>query len=645
MASKRRVDLRGILADPDLRRDLMVPTLQTTQAREGVETTREQAERAYYVVTEGERTTFFDLERFRGGKRSEPDRREEMFVRAVQDAVERVRFDVAQKDFRTVDGYPLAYRRVGFVARVFRDNPALDPGFARARRGAYTGNDPRYVRQWWEPNSTNHITRFTWEPFAKGGEYCRFYADVDLVVNWDPARRTFPGFFGRKGRETERPESLDDFFKPGLTWPRAASVFNVRMLPEGCVFGDKGPAVFPNDRESEWYLLGLLNSGMALCFGKTLTSRENLGGRWEVGVIKRFPIPTVTVEQRQQIEQISRIIYDIKASWDEGNEICTRFRVPWLLCDNLVDPASDISARLDRLADYEATEEAHIQQLYAELNDEVYKLYGIPDATRAIIEETLGKRPPEVLWQQMQGKSAEQKRLEHVFRLLSYVVKHVVKADEDGVVPFTSVADEPSLLDRVHKELAALFPGHDVNQIEVEITNELKKSVKGYRKTNSIQEWLENAFFEYHVSLYKNRPILWHLASNQGAAPFAFGALVHYHKFDKNRMAKLRAQYLRDAIEHFRREAGLADRAGQSEERLDWQAKVEETQELDRKLQAVQEGQHEGPEGRARDFRILTPWKSPDGRPKGWDPDLDDGVKVNIEPLQKAGVLRVGKVV
>jgi hypothetical protein len=25
----------------------------------------------------------------------------------------------------------------------------------------------------------------------------------------------------------------------------------------------------------------------------------------------------------------------------------------------------------------------------------------------------------------------------------------------------------------------------------------------------------------------------------------------------------------------------------------------------------------------------------------GWGPDLDDGVKVNIEPLQKAGVLRV----
>ena len=52
-----------------------------------------------------------------------------------------------------------------------------------------------------------------------------------------------------------------------------------------------------------------------------------------------------------------------------------------------------------------------------------------------------------------------------------------------------------------------------------------------------------------------------------------------------------------------------------------------------------------GPEDGERDFRILTPWKSEAERPHGWDPDIDDGVKVNIEPLQRAGVLRVGKVV
>jgi hypothetical protein len=41
----------------------------------------------------------------------------------------------------------------------------------------------------------------------------------------------------------------------------------------------------------------------------------------------------------------------------------------------------------------------------------------------------------------------------------------------------------------------------------------------------------------------------------------------------------------------------------------------------------------------------LPPWKTERERPKGWDPDINDGVKVNIEPLQRAGVLRIPEVV
>lgn len=61
MGSKR-IDIKAILADADLKRMLMVSTIQATQAREGIDTTIEQASRAYYVVTEVERAAFFDLQ-------------------------------------------------------------------------------------------------------------------------------------------------------------------------------------------------------------------------------------------------------------------------------------------------------------------------------------------------------------------------------------------------------------------------------------------------------------------------------------------------------------------------------------------------------------------------------------------------------
>jgi len=629
MAKKRRVDLRKILANPDLRRELMVPTIQATQAREGIDTTRSQAERAYYVVTEGERTAFFDLERFRGGK-GEPDRRHEMFVRALRDEIENARFDVARRDFGAIEEAPLAYRRVGLVAHIFRESPALQPGWGTAVQGLATAADDRFVRHWWEVNSEAIGQGKNWVPFAKGGEFSRFYADVYLVVQWISASIRIMEGIGRV-------QNVGHYFKPGLTWPRrTAKGFNMRVLPEGCIFADKGPALFPISKEGMYFLLGVTNTSL---FEYLFTTKTSFS--WEVGIINSLPIPAPKPGQEQRIADHAKSIFHAKAVWDGGNEISTDFRALWLLRENLVNIAASIPVRLDRLAEYEATEEKRIRQLYVELNDEVYRLYGIPESTRKIIEETVGERPPEVLWPQMEGKSVEQKRMEHVWRLLSYVVKRVIEADEDGIVPFGGVAGEPGMVDQVRQELAAIFPGRDVNQIEVEIVNELKRRVKGYRRCGSLSEWLDNVFFELHCSLYKNRPIFWHIASGQGTSPFAFGALMHYHRFDKNRMAKLRGTYLRDAIEYFRREAALADRDGRTEDRMEWQAKVEETQALDQKLQRIQEGYHEGPDGGDRDYRILTPWKEPDERPKGWDPDIDDGVKVNIAPFEKAGVLRV----
>lgn len=54
-AAPRRTRIREILADPTRRRELMVPVIIAIQAREGVTTTREQAEAAYDRVQEAKR--------------------------------------------------------------------------------------------------------------------------------------------------------------------------------------------------------------------------------------------------------------------------------------------------------------------------------------------------------------------------------------------------------------------------------------------------------------------------------------------------------------------------------------------------------------------------------------------------------------
>ncbi len=647
MAKNKRVNVKAILADPDLRRKLMVSTIQATQAREGIVTTEEQADRAYYVVSEGERSTFFALVPWRGDS-SKPDLRQVAFVCALQGQQGNVRYDVARRDFASIDGQPLAYSRVSHLAPLFRGFPSLGDSAKAVEQGVASINIGRYVRYWWEIResqiATSHGQRGRdkpWARFAKGGDYSRFYSDVYLVMlvdaDWetmrDEANAKYPYLNGNTSLIIH-PEN--HYFEEGLTWPRRTQRgFNMRLLPSGCVFGDKGPSVFLKDAETTWYVLGICNSLLAEYVLQALTSF----GSWEQIAIKRLPLPRPSKTLTGKIGAFARSIHDLKRDWDEGNQVSTTFQAPWVL-----RVAGSLTSRLEAADAVEGAEQTKLDQAYSDLNTAIFDLFGVR-LVRNKIEEELGERPRELVWPQMERKTVEQKRMEHVWRLLSYAVKRVVEADEDGIVPFASVSGETSLLDRVHQELAQLFPEQDINQVEVEITNELNRKVKGYKRASSIEEWLDNVYFDYHCSLYKSRPIIWHIASTQGSSPFAFGALCHYHKLDKNRMAKLRASYLRDANEAFRREAALADQEGRVEDRVEWQAKLEEGQALDQQLQAVQEGQHEGADGGDRDYRILTPWKSPEDRPKGWAPDIDDGVKVNVEPFQKAGVLRIGKVV
>jgi hypothetical protein len=485
----------------------------------------------------------------------------------------------------------------------------------------------RISRYSWEIPADLQAFLTSWTPFAEGGEFSRFYSDVDLVVD---CRSPLYQWLAANGCLRNR----EHYGKEGLTWvPRTQRGFNVRYLPPGVVFGKKGPAILTGHASDIWPLMGVLNSAPVEYILRALMSF----GSYEVGVVQKIPVP----EMSSSVGALARSIFDAKSQWDEGNEVSARFTAPWVLMSATCDPDLAISDRLDRLAEFEDAEDIRIGSLYSDLNDEIYRLYGIPERTRKAMDKDLGVRPPEMVWPQMERRRREQKRLEHIYRLLSYAVKRVVAADEDGLVPFLHVSGEVPLVDRVRTELGRLFPRRDVNEVEVEIVNELKRKVKGYDRAESIREWLENVYFAYHISLYKNRPLFWHISSKQGKSSAAFSALVHYHRFDKDRMAKLRGVYLRQAIGVFRREAALAGQAGHTDDRLEWQAKVEEAEELDRRLQWVQEGFHQGGEG----FRILTPWKTEGERPKGWDPDVNDGVKVNIEPLQRAGVLRVPEVV
>ena len=145
--------------------------------------------------------------------------------------------------FSKIPKSPFAYWISDEVRELFVTLPPLESEGRAARQGGVSGNDFRWLRLWTEPLAPQG--EYRWIPIAKGGYFSRFYADLPLVVRWDQERHTFAGFTGLPHRPSLQPASSGFYFRPGLTWPlRTQSGLGLRIMPTGCVFGHKGPAVF-----------------------------------------------------------------------------------------------------------------------------------------------------------------------------------------------------------------------------------------------------------------------------------------------------------------------------------------------------------------------------------------------------------------
>jgi hypothetical protein len=140
-------------------------------------------------------------------------------------------------------------------------------------------------------------------------------------------------------------------------------------------------------------------------------------------------------------------------------------------------------------------------------------------------------------------------------------------------------------------------------------------------KKKTVADWLRDDFFKHHCRVFANRPFVWHIWDGRKDG---FAALVNYHRLDRAGMEKLTYTYLGDWIE--RQRADAADEVAGADLRL------AAALELRGKLEAILAG--EPP------FDIYVRWKSLAEQPIGWDPDLDDGVRLNIRPFVEAGVLR-----
>ncbi len=188
--------------------------------------------------------------------------------------------------------------------------------------------------------------------------------------------------------------------------------------------------------------------------------------------------------------------------------------------------------------------------------------------------------------------------------------------DDDGIVCLPAVRGEPAAVDRLRALLARAFGGDWSAARESQLLRDA--GCDGL----PLAQWLRDKFFEQHVARFQKRPFIWHVWDGHKEG---FSALVNYHLLTREKLNTLINLYLGEWITQQKR----AVDAGNSDATL----KLAKAEALKAKLEAILEG--EPP------YDIFVRWKPLHQQPLGWDPDLNDGVRMNIRPFVTADVLRI----
>ena len=192
--------------------------------------------------------------------------------------------------------------------------------------------------------------------------------------------------------------------------------------------------------------------------------------------------------------------------------------------------------------------------------------------------------------------------------------------DDDGIVCLPAVRGEPAAVDRLRTLLARAFGDDWSAAVEAQLLRDA--GCDGL----PLAQWLRDKFFEQHVARVQKRPFIWHLWDGHKEG---FSALVNYHLLTREKLNTLINLYLGDWITQQKRAIAAADKEKASDATL----KLAKAEALKAQLEAILEG--EPP------YDIFVRWKPLHQQPIGWDPDINDGVRMNIRPFVEAGVLRI----
>jgi len=545
----------------------------------------------------------------------------------IEILAERRLVNVPQDEFISVPERILAFALSSRLRRALADGVKLGD-LAPPRRGLATGDNPRFIRAWYEVDVESigfNMTReeFTrsgrkWVPYNMGGTLRKWYGNNIFVLAWKDDGYEIRNLRADNGRLRSRPQNMDAYFLRSVTWKEIGHEFCGRVGVRGSIC-DQTSDFLVCDEQRLPSILGYLNSTLASHLLRSLNPTLH----FNVGTLKLLPVSS-SLEKAGVDDYACRAIDLAREEWDQ-HEYSWGFSRNAILSANetkagLLQPTTSAAAavngrRIELLRDAERAVNQAVASAYdaeaevcVEPNEKALGVVAAdaPQLIEQLLSFAIGCMmgrysldAPGLIYAHSGNDGFDPSRY------------RTFPADDDGILPLTDTEwfDD----DAAHRLIEFISVAWDKTHLEDNLTfladNLSPKKNESSRDTT--RRYLCDKFFKDHLQTYKKRPIYWLFSSGKQKA---FQCLVYQHRYYEGTLSRMRSAYviplqgkMAARLEKLQGDIQAATSTAQSRRLEKERAKLEKQQgellAFDEKLRHY------------ADMRIKL--------------DLDDGVKVN----------------
>ena len=526
--------------------------------------------------------------------------------------------------FKRIPRMPIAYWASEKNTEAYSNHLPLSH-FADVKKGMSTADDNRFLRLWHEVSNSKMqgfvpFDKAKWYRLCKGGSFRRWYGNNEFVVNWENDGSEMKAFKNAVIRN--EPYYFRD---RALTWTYVTNYkLNVRYI-EKSSFAAVGPCIFTSE-DKLMYILAFLNSKVAQSFA------DNVGGEtitYEVGEVASIPTNVDNAVLTEVTKLATENVLAVRKDWDSMETSWDYARHPLVAIAFAQNDKTEI--KLSRCFEYWKedcdsriallrTNEERINKIFIDLYELGNELSPTIDDKDISVRNADLKQ--EICWLLsyavgcMFGRySLDTEGLAYAGGVWDSSKYSTFIPDTDNCIPIT---DEDYFDDDIVGRFVQFIKiVYGENTLE-ENLDFIAKALgnKGNTSREVIRNYFLNDFIKDHIKMYQKRPIYWMFDSGKQNG---FKGLVYMHRWNADTVGNLRVEYLHRMQRVYEKEIERMQEAIDHSQGRDQTTAQKRMEKLVKQLKEAKD--YDAKIAHIALARV--------------DIDLDDGVKVNYEKVQK----------